>query len=64
MSKKKKDAEVIFEQPLMTLRVVKTNKGEFDIEVAMLEGPSIGITEPNEFIAKTINAGLLKGLLN
>ena len=57
-------AKVIFEQPLMVLRVIETVKGDFDIEVAMLEGPSVGVTEPNEFIAKTINAGLLKGYIS
>ena len=57
-------AKVIFEQPLMVLRVIETVKGDFDIEVAMLEGPSVGVTEPNEFVAKTINAGLLKGYIS
>jgi len=61
MSKKKKDAEVILEQPLMTMRVVETSKGLFNIEIAMLEGPSISIEEPNELQAQTITQGLLAG---
>ena len=64
MSKKKihnpeEANELIFEQELLKMRVIKTVKGEFDIEVAMLGGPSIGTTEPNEFIAQTITQGLL-----
>ena len=65
MSKKKihnpeEANELIFEQELLKMRVIKTVKGEFDIEVAMLEGSSIGTTEPDEFIAQTITQGLLR----
>ena len=55
-----KKNELIFEQDLLKMRVIHTNKDEYDIEVAMYNGPSIGTTEPNEFIAKTITSGLLK----
>ena len=55
-----KEAKILFEQDLMKMRVIHTENDEFDIEVAVLEGPSIGVTEPNEFIAKTITQGLLK----
>ncbi len=65
MSKKKihnpeEANELIFEQELLKMRVIKTIKGEFDIEVAMLGGPSIGTTEPNKDKAQKINRGLLK----
>ena len=60
MGKTKRENEIIFSQPLLEMRVIHTNKDEYDIEVAMLDGPSIGTTEPNEFIAQTITQGLLK----
>ena len=56
----KRENEIIFSQPLLEMRVIHTENDEYDIEVAMLEGPSIGTTEPNEFIAQTITQGLLK----
>ena len=52
--------ELLFEQDLLKMRVIHTKDDEYDIEVAMYEGPSIGTTESNEFIAKTITQGLLK----
>ena len=55
-----KENELVFNQPLLQMRVIKTEKDEYDIEVAMYNGPSIGTTEPNEFIAQTITNGLLK----
>jgi len=55
-----KENELLFEQDLAKLRVIKTTDDKYDIEVAVLDGPSIGITEPNEFIAKTITQGLIK----
>ena len=55
-----KESEVIFTQPLLEMRIIHTDKDEYDIEVAMLDGPSIGTVEPNEFIAQTITQGLLK----
>ena len=55
-----KENEVIFEQDFLKGRVVKTHDGEFDIEFAVLNGPSIGVTESNEFIAKTIWQGISK----
>ena len=64
MSKKKihnpeEANELIFEQDLLKMRVIKTVKGEFDIEIAMLDGPSISILEPNELKAQEIKRGLL-----
>jgi len=56
----KRENEIIFSQPLLEMRVVHTENNDYDIEVAMLDGPSIGTTEPNEFIAQTITQGLLK----
>ena len=56
----KKTNEIIFSQPLLEMRVIHTENDDYDIEVAMLDGPSIGTTEPNEFIAQTITQGLLK----
>jgi hypothetical protein len=58
MSKIKKQAELIFEQDYLKSRVILTEQGEYDIEFAILDGNSIGITEPNEFQAKAIYAGL------
>lgn len=59
MSKNKKENELLVDQPLLHMRVIKTVKGEYDIEVAMLDGPSIGTVEPQEFQAKAISQGLL-----
>jgi hypothetical protein len=59
----KNEDEVIFEQDFLKARVVKTKDGEYDIEFAMLEGPSIAVTESNEFVAKTIFQGLQKAYI-
>jgi hypothetical protein len=59
MSKVKKEDMIVFEQAYLQSRVVELGDGSgWDIEFAILEGPSIGIKEENEFIAKTIYAGL------
>jgi len=52
-----KTEELIFEQDYIKSRVVKTDEG-YDIEFAILGGPSIGVTEENELVAKSIYAGL------
>ena len=54
------DGTIMFEQAYLQSRVVHTKNDTYNIEFAMLDGPSISIDEPSEIIAKTIYAGLDK----
>jgi len=54
-----KENTIIFEQPLLQLRVVHTTDGAYDIEVAMYEGKSIGTVVEDEVQAKAITNGLM-----
>jgi hypothetical protein len=56
----KRENVIVYEQDLAKLRVIHTEDDKFDIEVAVIDGPSIGTVVDNELQAHAITMGLIE----